>query len=471
NSKDIALLTYGVEDNGLNQTYPTETSDSDSTVTVDDQLFEGLVQYRDDTKVVPLLATSWYNPNDTTWVFNIRHNVKFHSGRTLTAADVKYSLDYAVANQNSNSGGTSLSLASTIKSVKVDNPYQVTITTNGPDPVLLNRLAFLYIVDSKAKLGDPDAGTGPYIVKPGTKLTSGSAYLQAINDYWGGHIYTKSVHIIFYANEAKLTQDIQDKKLSIGGNFTNSQLAQITSSHDYINIHELGVDFLGLNTVQAGTPLTSLNARKAITYALNIPAIIKASDLKGTALNQLIPPTLPGYNPDIPAQVYNPTKAEQLLVGVPDLDKTLTLDYPIGDTPQVQEIAKELNAVGFHVQIQQQSLNNLINTLTSGTAQMFYIGYTTNTLDGLDIINNTVQELPYYMNAELTNLANQAASNLNGAARSATVQQMEQIIYDNAPVVPILNTTAVYVLTQPYVVTPNDPSAGIGAYFWQVYKE
>src|ERR1700677_5028061 len=86
----------------------------------------------------------------------------------MTAADVKYSLDYASANQNAEQGSTTLSLASGINKVSVINPYQIKITTNGPDAVLLNQLAWLYIVDSKAKLGNPNAGTGPYSVKPGS---------------------------------------------------------------------------------------------------------------------------------------------------------------------------------------------------------------------------------------------------------------------------------------------------------------
>src|SRR5262249_59518791 len=40
-------------------------------------------------KVVPNLATSWKNVDDTTWEVKLRPNVKFHDGSPFTARDVK----------------------------------------------------------------------------------------------------------------------------------------------------------------------------------------------------------------------------------------------------------------------------------------------------------------------------------------------------------------------------------------------
>ena len=44
-------------------------------------------------KVVPDLAESWDTPDPVTYVFHLRHGVKFHDGRLLTSADVKYTFD------------------------------------------------------------------------------------------------------------------------------------------------------------------------------------------------------------------------------------------------------------------------------------------------------------------------------------------------------------------------------------------
>ena len=58
-------------------------------------MYETLTRYNSQTgQVQPLLATSWTKSADAkTWTFTIRSGVKFHTGRTMTAADVKASID------------------------------------------------------------------------------------------------------------------------------------------------------------------------------------------------------------------------------------------------------------------------------------------------------------------------------------------------------------------------------------------
>ena len=56
-------------------------------------LVEGLVAFRDDTSIGPMLAESWTISNDgKTYTFHLRQGVKFHNGATMTADDVVWSL-------------------------------------------------------------------------------------------------------------------------------------------------------------------------------------------------------------------------------------------------------------------------------------------------------------------------------------------------------------------------------------------
>ena len=477
--KDIPYLTYGfVDSSDITPTYPVNTINSADVIQVDAQMFEGLVRYQDQIKIAPALATSWSNPDNTTWVFNLRHGIKFHSGRTMTAADVKYSLDYAIANQNEDNSSTILAQASNINQVTVVNPYQVKITTDGPDAVLLNQLAYLYIVDSKAKLGDSNAGTGPYIVKPGSiKPNATTLDLVAFNGYWGGHVYTRTVHFQEEPTVDKLVTGTSEGKFDLtgSGSFTDQQLATIKAKVKYyrpIVIADMGVSYVTLNLEKPGSPLQSVAARQAATYALNIPAILKAGGLTGTRANQVIPSTLPGYDPSIKNTSYDPAKARQLLATVPNASAPLTLYYSAGDEGQVGEIAKELDAVGFNVKATAVGdFNAFLGQLTSGKGDMFYLSYDTNTLDGLDMVNNVVANTPNYTSPELTALINQASSTIDPATRIAVLQKIEQLVAKDVPTVALFTQTRTYTLTKPYVVNVSLPGGtDSGTYLYQVYQ-
>src|SRR5262245_22143520 len=61
-------------------------------------LFDGLMDYKPGTtELVPDLAESFdISPDGTQYTFKLRHGVKFHNGRELTADDVKYSIERAI---------------------------------------------------------------------------------------------------------------------------------------------------------------------------------------------------------------------------------------------------------------------------------------------------------------------------------------------------------------------------------------
>jgi peptide/nickel transport system substrate-binding protein len=469
--RDIPLLNYGVVDQ-LTQTYPLGASTTTTMSEINSQLFEGLVHYQQLTKLVPQLATSWYNPNDTTWVFNLRHNVHFHNGRLMTAQDVKASLDYAVAHQNDANAASALANASTIKQVDVVGDNQIKITTDGPDATLLNRLSQLFIFDSKSTLGDPNSGTAPYMLKPGTTPTATSMDLVASKNYWGGHIFTRAIHIGANTDNSQLAAEMGAGKFDVAGDFTNDQIPKL-GNHKIINIDDLGVTFLGLNTLKSGSPLTNLQARQAASYALNIPAIIKAGNLSGKQANQLIPTTILGHDPTLKNIPYDPAKAKQLLASVKNANTPLTLSFPAGDEGQVNEIAKELNAVGFNVKTSvQPDVGSLVNIAFAGQSDMFYLAYDSGDLDGLDIIQNVVTVASSdYQSSDINNLVDQAGKTLDPATRIKLLQEISQKVASDIPDIPLYTQTRTYAVNKNYHLQVDIPGDAVGAYFWQVYQQ
>ena len=65
-------------------------------------IYEGLLSFdykpgedfRKELRVVPYLAERWERSDDTTYIFHLRKGVKWHDGKSLTADDVVFSLNY-----------------------------------------------------------------------------------------------------------------------------------------------------------------------------------------------------------------------------------------------------------------------------------------------------------------------------------------------------------------------------------------
>ncbi|HSX47714.1 MAG TPA: ABC transporter substrate-binding protein, partial [Patescibacteria group bacterium] len=261
--KDISKVTLAInDDTDLTPNTPLSMTGSTEEFIVAYQMFDGLVGFQNQAKIIPGLAVSWSNPSDTTWDFNIRHNVKFHTGRTLTSNDVKFSLDYAVAHQSDQDNGTFALLAYGIKKVTVIDPYKIQIETNGPDATLLGQLANLFIVDSKASLTDPNSGTGAYKLSTST-LNGRVLDLTPFKDYWGGHVYTRELVITQNESKDDMASALINNKIDMGGNFQNAQLDTINSkakkNNSYINnfkIQEPGSHYIQLNTARQNSPLS-----------------------------------------------------------------------------------------------------------------------------------------------------------------------------------------------------------------------
>src|SRR6185312_6587820 len=60
---------------------------------IDALLFDGLVDHNAAFQFTPALALSWELSDPLTLVFHLRSGVHFHDGRTLTARDVKWTID------------------------------------------------------------------------------------------------------------------------------------------------------------------------------------------------------------------------------------------------------------------------------------------------------------------------------------------------------------------------------------------
>ena len=151
-------------------------------------VFDALVEWDLDGKIVPALAESW-KVDGKNITFTMRKGVKFHNGDPVTAADVKFSID-TLKSKDLNSGQAGNFGAVDGATVVDDNT--VTVNLNKIDARILDTFANnLSIIPMKYY---QSAGQAGFIAKPiGTgpfKFVSWAKddrlTMEANTDYWSG---------------------------------------------------------------------------------------------------------------------------------------------------------------------------------------------------------------------------------------------------------------------------------------------
>jgi peptide/nickel transport system substrate-binding protein len=463
---DIPVLNVGVV-NGAVALYPNDNATDSYAQAVNAQIYEGLVQYRDQSKIVPLLATSWTNPDASTWDFNLKHNVSFHNGHKLTAADVAYSLKLA-----RDSKAFSESYADTIKDAKALNDNKVEITTTKPDPFFLNKLTFLMILDSKSPTAtDTSNGTGPFQLKPGSKPTETGINLVAFDSYHGGHVSVRALNFIGESDEDTASTDFKNHKINMLGEYNSANPKQLSGvNYQKYIVDDAGVTFMTVNSVANG-PLQKLPVRQALRESLDSQTVIKNADITAAPAWQMVTKAIPGYNPDIaqPKQDVADAKSKLASAGYADGVK-LQLEITPAGQAVANEVVKEAAAAGFTLTIKTaDNFDSLVGDMIDGKTDLAILAFSSDVLDGSDVFTQVLQQTANYKSATLDNYLKQASETTDQAARLKILQKTSKLVYDDVAAIPILNRQRTWVTDKNYTIQFDTLSGVPGVYFWQAY--
>jgi peptide/nickel transport system substrate-binding protein len=466
--KSVALLRVGVTQPFISDFYP-KSETSILPLEVNAQIFEGLTKYQNENQVVPNLATSWTNPNNTTWDFKLKPNVKFHDGHDLTAQAVKASIEALMPTDYGKS------YASTIKTVTAKDNLTVEIVTSAPDPLLPTELANLWIYDTASgKDNDPTNGTGPYTIKPGTSLTKDSLDLAAVSDYHGGTPLTKEIQLKYYADDKTITQDVKNGQLEIADLTAQSAVNDVKQYGYASYVDKLPiVYFLIPNSQRANSPLQKLAVRKALYEGLDPLAIMKADERTGTAATQFVPQEIPGYNPNIQRPKTDATQAKTDLAaaGYPN-GFTITFTYFAPHAAMAAEVQKEMTAMGVKLTMDPQTNGAALQKkATGGQTDMFYFGFGSNLIDSSDVIEPLLVDSANYKNADLTKSFQEASTTLDTVKRLQLLQQVNKAAMDDVAGFPLFVPDGTYFAVKSNLNVHTDNLTNyMGIDFWKVYS-
>ena len=432
------------------------------TVRVYNQIYDGLVKKDNDMNIVPGLAESWNKVDERRTIFNLRKGVKFHNGETLTAKDVKFTLD-RMKNQP-----TVSFLISEIELINVIDDYTVEIVTkNGfgpllshlshPGAVILNEKA---VTNSSERYDQNPVGTGPYILDKW--LAGDRIFLKANPEYYLGKSAIENIVIKAIPEGTNRTIALETGEADIVYDVDPVDIDKIKSNNDLKFLYEqsLGNSYLGLNTQHK--PFDDVRVRQAIAYAINVDDIIEVV-YKNTAIpgSSPISPKIPGYNKDVKNYEYNVEKAKKLLAeaGYPNGFKT---SIWINDNTSRKDIATilqdQFKTLGIDAAIETLEWGAYIDRTAAGEHDMYILGWVTVTGDpdyGLYPVFHTsahgrAGNRSFYSNATVDRLLDEARISTDQEKRMDNYREIQRIIQEEIP-----SITMVYnnqnVATQKYV--------------------
>ena len=323
-----------------------------------EQMFEMLYEVSPDGKSVkPWLATSYtLSPDQLTWTFQLRPNVKFSTGQVMTSADVKFSIDEA---RTVTAGWQYLDAA--IKSIDAPDPATVVIHTSYPWAPLLADIALFangivpnhYGGMTKDQFYKNPVGTGPFKWDHWTK--GQEIKLVKNPNYWQpGKPYLDSVTWTVVGDDNTRILQLKGGQISVDEFPPWSSVSSLQSTSGLVMglFPSTRTDYLLLN--EKVKPFQDVHVRRAISYAIDREALVKAVLFKnGKAANSFMPPQVPYYDPQSPGLQYDLAKAKQEMAAssVPN-GFTTTLKVGSGVVTEnsiAQILQQELSPLGITI--------------------------------------------------------------------------------------------------------------------------
>jgi peptide/nickel transport system substrate-binding protein len=228
-------------------------------------------------QVVPWLATSWKpNADATVWTFQIRKGVKFHDGKTMTAADVVASMKQYVGVKGSNAG---LSPFFDAAGVSASGPNTVVFklkTPIGAFPYLLSQTTYQAIIQPASIAANPGTWVKSGMIGTGAfKLTNyvdkKSAQLVRHAAYWGGTPPLDGVRITFYQGSAPMVLALRAGQIDLAFQLSppEAQVFKKNSKYTYYSQPSSAHRQLTMRTDQG--VLKDPRVRRAVALAINRP--------------------------------------------------------------------------------------------------------------------------------------------------------------------------------------------------------
>ncbi len=459
------------------------------------QLYNTLVEIRSDLRVHPSLAHRWEISTDgLRYTFFLRDSVFFHNsaafpdgkGRKLRADDVVYSLkrilDPAVASPG---GWIFRGRVDSLHPFEAVNDSVFVLHLQKPFPPILGILSMQYcsIVAREAveKFGKDfrrnPVGTGPFALKSweeGQTLILHRFEKYFERDGQGRSLpYLDAVKVSFLDNKATEFMEFRQGRLDFVNDIEASFKDEILTKTGelkkdwegriqlfktpYLNTEYLGILYDTANPVLGLSPLKWRKVRQAMNHAIDRKKMMMylRNSIGTAAESGFVPAGLPSFDTaKVRGYHYDPVMARRLLkeAGYDENSPVVTLKTIPIYAELGAFVARQLEDVGMRVKVETVQRATLLEEIAKSRALFFRGSWIADYPDAENYLSVFYSKNPAppnytrYRNPAFDALYDKALTETRDSARYALYQQMDQIVMDDAPVIPLWYDMAIHLV-------------------------
>ncbi|MGM1017897.1 MAG: ABC transporter substrate-binding protein [Actinomycetota bacterium] len=336
--------------------------------------YDTLLVKEDDGTVGPALATEWSQPDELTWVFQLRDDVTFADGSEFGPDDVVYSFE------TRKDGGSNATYLSSMESVEATGDSEVTFHFSQPDGTFLDavsaRQTFFIVGEEGYGEASEDErqtlsfGTGAFQV---TDWTQGVSVTMTKNEnYWGDtDPYLDEIVFELYPDETTLLAAIQQGSVQ-AASFIDGSLAGQAEDAGFALGDAAYRQNLAIYINPEEGPLADVDVRRAFSLALDRQALVDTA-MMGFAGVSFVPPAGDPGAPDansLPYYTRDVEEAKSLLEAAGQPNPEITLSY-MGDVAQAHHpvyemMQQQLAEAGITLNLESTPLSEISPIFTTG---------------------------------------------------------------------------------------------------------
>lgn len=411
------------------------------------QIYDYLFYQNPDGSISPRLVERWEQPDDKTYIFHLKHGVKFHNGEPFTAEDAMFTINRGRTSVTATGSNILLAMIEDVK--KIDD-YTISVHLKNPFTPFLYVFSEVWggVVCKKVveEIGTEahnraPIGTGPFkFVK---WIKGDRVILERNDDYHGEKPQFSSLIIRAVPEDSVRVIELESGAVDVAYDVSVNDFKRVEENPKLtlLKRKSLRTDFVVFNCSKP--PLDNVKVRHAIAKALDLEGMRQAIyRSEGYVPGGPIPYDMRYSDQSLKAPAQDIEGAKKLLeeAGVKDLTLTLMTSESKERVDAATIIQAQLEEIGVKADIQVMEYGAFLDKVDRGEHDLALGGWGNNLPDpefaltrlyhsrAINVTNNA-----FFSNKEFDALLDKGVTVPEGPEREAVYKEAQRLFLDQMP--------------------------------------